>query len=71
MSTNPQPLRSSALTGWRKSSYSGGNDNCVEITEAPAYDAVAVHDSKIQDGPVLLFSPAQFNAFVRSVRPGR
>lgn len=53
-----------ALPGWTKSSYSGPED-CVEVTEAPAYQAVAVRDSKNPTGPAILLPPAAFAAFVR------
>ena len=36
---------------WRKSSYSAGNGNCVEVASTPA--GVLVRDSKNPDGPVL------------------
>jgi uncharacterized protein DUF397 len=74
VSTNPRritPLRASDLSGWRKSSYSGGNDNCVEITDAPAHKAVAMRDSKDPHGPALLISPAAYAAFVHATRSGR
>jgi hypothetical protein len=53
---------------WRKSSYSGGNGgNCVEVAAAlPA--AVAVRDSKDPDGPKLIFTPADWTAFTKTIR---
>lgn len=54
---------------WRKSSYSGGSGNCVEIAARPA-DLVAVRDSKHPDGPVLLFTASGFSDFVTAVRTG-
>jgi Domain of unknown function (DUF397) len=55
---------------WRKSSYSGGSGgNCVEVVaNLPGF--VAVRDSKDANGPALLFSPAQWRAFIASVRAG-
>lgn len=56
---------------WRKSSYSGGSGgNCVEVAgNLPG--EVAVRDSKDPDGPSLLFTPAQWHAFVSAIRlPG-
>jgi len=53
---------------WRKSSYSSANGQCVEV--ALANEAVAMRDSKDPDGPALVFAPAEFDAFVRSVTDG-
>ncbi|GHJ31493.1 MULTISPECIES: DUF397 domain-containing protein [Streptomyces] len=47
---------------FRKSSYSNGQEECVEVaTNAP--DVVAVRDSKAPDGPILRFTPAAWAAF--------
>jgi len=49
---------------WRKSSYSDGTGNCVEVAVADA--SVRVRDSKWQGhGPVLEFSLAEWAAFLR------
>jgi hypothetical protein len=55
---------------WRKSSYSGANGgNCVEV--APNLPgAVVVRDSKDRTGPVLKFSPEDWDAFSARVRDG-
>ena len=56
---------------WRKSSYSGGNGGeCVEVADLPD-GGRAVRDSKLGDtGPVLRFTPAEWQAFVAGVRDG-
>jgi hypothetical protein len=51
---------------WRRSSYSTGNENCVEV--AFPSDSVAVRDSKDPDGPELRLSPAAFGRFLKSLR---
>ncbi|WP_460060038.1 DUF397 domain-containing protein, partial [Thermobifida fusca] len=38
---------------WRKSSYSGVNNNCVEVSDLP--NATAVRDSKHPEAVVLVF----------------
>ncbi|MGX1270104.1 DUF397 domain-containing protein [Streptomyces phaeoluteigriseus] len=61
---------SSALTGWYKSSYSGGSQGeCLEIARGHA--RVPVRDSKAVRGPALVFSADGWAAFVGAVRDGR
>lgn len=55
---------------WRKSSYSGGNGNCVEV--APSLPAViALRDSKDPSGPRLVLAREEWREFTASVRAGR
>ncbi len=52
---------------WRKSRYSGGNNECVEIADnLPGL--IAVRDSKDPDGPVLRFTPDAWEAFLAYLR---
>lgn len=53
---------------WRKSSFSNGVAECVEV--AATADAVLVRDSKDRSGPVLTFTAAEWAAFTQSVRSG-
>jgi hypothetical protein len=48
---------------WRKSSYSGGQGNCVEVAVMPG-NIVAVRDSKDRAGAELIFSGNAWTAFV-------
>jgi hypothetical protein len=58
----------SDLTGmWRKSTYSA-NNGCVEV--ALLSGRVAVRDSKQPSGPVLAFTPVEWQAFVDAIRHG-
>ncbi|MFH8806388.1 DUF397 domain-containing protein [Streptomyces hygroscopicus] len=59
----------SALTGWFKSSYSGGsNGDCLEVARGHA--DIPVRDSKNPDGPALVFGPSAWSAFVSAVKRG-
>jgi len=54
---------------WLKSSRSGpACDNCVEV--AFMDDAIAVRDSKNPDGPTLIFTTAEWDAFVGGAKDG-
>ncbi|HEY0639735.1 MAG TPA: DUF397 domain-containing protein [Pseudonocardiaceae bacterium] len=54
---------------WRRSSCcQGANSTCVEV--ALGADVVALRDSKDQAGAVLVFSPAEWRAFLGGVRRG-
>jgi hypothetical protein len=56
---------------WRKSSHSGANGSCIEIT-ATTPGTVAVRDSKNHAGPQLAFTARQWAAFTEGLkRPGR
>lgn len=57
------------FTHWRKSRRSGGGDNCVEVAFA-ADGAVGVRHSKDPDGPVLVFTPGEWDAFTGGVHDG-
>ncbi|WP_406206003.1 DUF397 domain-containing protein [Kitasatospora sp. NBC_01560] len=54
---------------WHKSSYSGAQSNCVEVSDGLGH-AIPVRDSKDPAGPVLLFERAAWAAFVRGLRAG-
>lgn len=54
---------------WQKSTRSGPvSDNCVEIAFVDG--AVAMRDSKHPDGPVLLFTAEEWDAFVEGAKDG-
>jgi len=60
------------LTGaqWHKSSRSGNNGgNCVEVARNLA-GVVAVRDSKDPQGPKLVCTPAEWEAFTAGARVG-
>jgi hypothetical protein len=53
---------------WRKSGYSNPSGNCVEA--APLADGVAVRNSRFPDGPALVFTEAEWAAFLLGVKDG-
>ena len=52
-------------TPWRKSSYSGIRENCVEI--ANDNNTIAIRDSKDPHGPTLRITATSFARFVRAL----
>ncbi|MDT0495142.1 DUF397 domain-containing protein [Streptomyces sp. NPDC012600] len=59
----------STLTGWFKSSYSGGDQGeCLEVARGHA--AVPVHDSKNPADPLLTFSPQGWSGFITAAKGG-
>jgi hypothetical protein len=54
---------------WRKSTFSGSENNCVEVAQFDGGGRV-VRDSKDPSGPVLRFTPAEWAAFTAGVRGG-
>ena len=58
------------VAAWHVSSFSGANGNCVEIAEL--HDGGwAVRDTKDRgDGPILLFTATEWQAFIAGVKAG-
>jgi hypothetical protein len=56
---------------WRKSSYSDGQANCIEVAAiAHRGGIVAVRDSKSQGGPGLTFTPNTWQQFIERMTAG-
>jgi hypothetical protein len=55
-----------ASARWRKSSHSGGDNNCVEVAGTGV--TITVRDSKNPRGGVLSFTPVDWKAFTRNIR---
>lgn len=58
-----------AAIEWAKSSFSYANGNCVEVAGLST-QMIRIRDSKNPEGPVLLFTPAEWDAFLGGVRNG-
>lgn len=54
---------------WVKSSLSFANGNCVEVADLPG-GGVGVRNSRDITGPVLRFTPDEWQAFVGGARNG-
>lgn len=70
MSAIPNGTTASDIAGpWVKSSYSGPQGNCVEIARL-SDGAVAVRNSRHPDGPALVFTSAEWAAFLSGAADG-
>lgn len=54
---------------WRKAQRSVNNGACVEL--ASAGGRIAVRDSKDPGGPVLLYGPKDWHAFLAAAKQGK
>lgn len=65
-------IKNSSAAGfaWTKSSYSGGNNNCVEAALGALSAALPVRDSKQPAGPAVVFGDTGWGVFVDAVKRG-
>ncbi|MDK0521181.1 DUF397 domain-containing protein [Streptomyces sp. ML-6] len=69
----PGPLRRSGgdcleVATWRKSTYSGGRGgDCLEVSDDHP-GIVPVRDSKVGEGPTLVFRAAAWTSFVADLK---
>ena len=54
---------------WLKAQSSAHNGACVEIAESSG--KIAMRDSKDPDGPILVYTPAEFRVFVDAIKETR
>jgi hypothetical protein len=59
----------SEALAWRKSSHSGDEAACVETAVLPDH-RVAVRDSKHPADAVLIYTPAEWRAFIAGAKAG-
>jgi Domain of unknown function (DUF397) len=70
MNTITSGSSASTITAtWVKSSYSGPQGNCVEVAHL-AGGGVAMRNSRHPDGPALVFTAAEWHAFLSGARDG-
>ena len=62
-------MTASSARTWRKSSYSGADNACLEIL-TPPQDQAPIRDSKDPQGPVIIFHDQAWVAFIRAVQRG-
>ncbi|MET8658383.1 DUF397 domain-containing protein [Streptomyces griseus] len=60
---------SSAESGWRKSSYSGHDGDCVEVAELGV--AVGIRDSKVPQGDAVSVDRRAMAVFVSALTSGQ
>ncbi|MER6028276.1 DUF397 domain-containing protein [Streptomyces sp. NPDC001851] len=57
-------------SSWRKSSYSGTEANsCLEVLDGYP-SGVPIRDSKVPQGPALIFSATDWSVFVTAIKDG-
>ncbi|MFC9613221.1 DUF397 domain-containing protein [Streptomyces sp. NPDC056938] len=65
----PRIPDASALTTWRKSTYSGGDSGqCLEVNDHTHAAHVPVRDSKNPSGPAVVFTSGAWTAFLGAVK---
>ena len=65
----PDPMFGHGHAMWHKSRHSGNEEGCVE-TAFLQDGHVGVRDSKDRAGPVLLYTPREWRAFIAGVKDG-
>lgn len=63
-------LHTASLEGasWRKSSYSAGEGECIEIADVPSQDGIAVRDSKNPSGPAIVLAATAFATLIGAIQ---
>jgi hypothetical protein len=55
--------------GWHKSRHSNPSGNCVEMARLSA-ESIAIRNSRDPNGPALIYTCAEIDAFIRGVKDG-
>lgn len=67
---NGIPATELPVSRWQKSSRSNPSGNCVELARLPEGAGVAIRNSRDPDGPALVYTYAEIEAFVRGAADG-
>lgn len=67
--TGSRTTASGVQAAWVRSSFSGPQGNCVEVAMLPG-GQVAVRNSRDPNGPALIFTGPEWDAFLNGVRGG-
>lgn len=67
---NGMPASALPVAHWQKSKRSNPSGNCVELAELPNGAGVALRNSRDPDGPALIYTAAEIEAFVRGAADG-
>jgi hypothetical protein len=68
-SASHRPAAATRWPAWVKSSLSYANGNCVEVADLKQGE-IGVRNSRHAEGPVLVFTPDEWRAFLGGVRNG-
>jgi hypothetical protein len=55
---------------WQKSRRSNPSGNCVEVARLPHDRGIAIRNSRDPEGPALIYTVAEVEAFILGVRDG-
>ena len=67
---NGMPASAVPVERWHKSNRSNPSGNCVELAVLPDGAGVALRNSRDPDGPALIYTVAEIEAFVRGAADG-
>lgn len=67
---NGTPVAALPALSWKKSGRSNPSGNCVELAALPGGAGIAVRNSRHPDGPALIYTHAEIEAFVLGARDG-
>jgi len=67
---NGMPASAQPALAWQKSRRSNPSGNCVELAKLPEGAGIAVRNSRDPEGPVLIYTTDEIEAFINGARDG-